>query len=121
MVKVSVIVSTYNDEKYIARCIRSLQNQNLNSNKYEIIVINDSSTDQTKFALDVLQRRNDQQLKILHNKINLGLPKSINIGINKARGEYIVRVDADDFVNINFLSSLSFYLDMYSNKDAVEM
>lgn len=120
MLKVSVLVSTYNDEKYIARCIRSLQNQNLNPNKYEIIVINDGSTDKTKFALDVLKRKNDDQLNIVHNKINLGLPASINIGINQAKGQYIVRVDADDFVNVNFLSALSFYLDMYSNEDAVE-
>ena len=53
-------------------------------------MINDGSTDKTS-CLRCSQRKNDEQLNIVHNKINLGLPASINIGINQAKGQYIVR------------------------------
>ena len=118
MLKVSVIVATYNDEEFIARCLRSLQNQHLDSKEYEVIVINDGSTDKTKFALDVLKKPSDNNFKIINNSSNLGLAASVNKGISTAKGEYIVRVDADDFVNINFLSTLSFYLDMNQKNNA---
>ena len=120
MIKVSVIVATYNDEEFIARCLRSLQNQHLDIQEYEIIVINDGSTDKTKFALEVLKKPSDNNFKIINNYSNLGLASSVNKGISAAKGEYIVRVDADDFVNINFLSILSFYLDMNQDTGAVE-
>ena len=119
MVKISVIISTFNDDQYIGRCIRSLLNQALPHNKYEIIIINDGSTDKTAYALELLKTPNDKTLKIITNEVNKGLPYSVNLGINSAEGEYIVRVDADDYVNINFLSALSYYLDVYKDIGAV--
>ena len=70
--KVSVIVPVFNQEKYIARCIRSLQNQNLNESEFDIIVIDDGSTDQTSLILASLKNPENKNLKIIHNEKNYG-------------------------------------------------
>ena len=95
-VHVSVIVPVYNSELYIGRCIRSLLNQSINPENYEIILINDGSSDNTKKAIEPFVG----DLIIIENKKNLGLPASLNKGIKKARGQFIVRVDSDDYVHV---------------------
>lgn len=112
---VSVIVATYNQDKFIGRCLRSLINQSLNNSKYEVIVINDGSNDKTKFALELFH----DAIKIINNKKNIGLPASVNKGIKKAKGKYIIRVDSDDFVNENMLHFLSYFLETNNETDAV--
>ena len=118
-VKVSVIVSAFNQEKYIGRCLRSLLHQSLDHNEYEIIVINDGSVDKTPYALELFDSPKEDIIKIITNKENLGLPTSVNKGIKASRGKYIVRVDSDDFVNFNFLQFLSFYLDTNPDSNAI--
>ena len=119
MIEVSVLVAAYNQDQYIGRCLRSLLNQTLSSHLYEIIVINDGSKDKTAYALDLFKKPKDDHIRIINNDKNLGLPACLNLGIKAAFGKYIVRVDSDDYVNRNFLSTLSFFLDMYKNSDAV--
>ena len=118
-IKLSVIVSAFNQEKYIGRCLRSLLNQSLNRGEYEIIVINDGSFDKTAYALDLFNSPKEDLIKVITNKENLGLPTSLNKGINASQGKYIVRVDSDDFVNFNFLQFLSFYLDTNPESSAI--
>ena len=118
-IKVSVIIATYNHDKYIGRCLRSLLDQSLANSDYEIIVVDDGSTDNTEYALDLFLSPKDSMLKIIRNESNRGLPYSINKGIKKANGKYIVRVDSDDFVNFNFLQFLSFYLETNETTNAV--
>ena len=114
-VQVSVIVPSYNAELYIGRCIRSLLKQSLSQEDFEIIVINDSSKDNTKNAL--LPFVGD--IVLIENKKNLGLPSSLNKGIKKARGQFIVRVDSDDYVHIDFLKILSLHLQLNHSIDAI--
>lgn len=97
---ISIIVPAYNQEKYVGRCIRSLLSQSLKKELFEIIVINDGSKDKTSNALQVFKK----DIIIIKNKKNLGLPKSLNIGIKQAKSNYIIRVDSDDYVNEDFLS-----------------
>jgi len=97
---ISVIVPVYNQEKYVGRCIRSLLSQSLNKDLFEIIVINDGSTDKTIQSLEVFKK----DIIVIKNKKNLGLPKALNSGIKKAKSNYIIRVDSDDYVNEEFLS-----------------
>ena len=118
-IKLSVIVSAFNQEKYIGRCLRSLLNQSLNRDEYEIIVINDGSFDKTAYALELFNSPKEDLIKVITNKENLGLPTSLNKGINASKGKYIVRVDSDDFVNFNFLQFLSFYLDTNPESSAI--
>jgi len=117
--KVSVIVATYNQEQFIGRCLRSLLNQTVPHDIYEIIVINDGSTDKTSYALELFHDPGDSIVQVITNEINMGLPASINIGIQAARSKFIVRVDSDDFVNINFINFLLFYLESNTYADAV--
>lgn len=112
---VSIIVPVYNQEKYIGRCLRSLLAQDFDKDRFEVIVINDGSNDKTAYALELF--KND--IVIINNKKNKGLPYSLNKGIKKSKSQYIVRVDSDDYININFLKFLTFYLDQNINFDAV--
>ena len=102
---VSVIVAAYNAEKFIGRCLRSLLHQTMPLDDYEIIVVNDGSSDRTSYALELFH----EAICTITNEQNIGLPASINKGILNANGRYIVRVDSDDYVNINFLNFLYFF------------
>ena len=97
---VSVIIPTFNQEKYLGRCLRSLMNQSMHRPDYEIIVVNDGSKDKTKFAANLFIKK----IKLINNKKNMGLPYSINKGILSAKGRFVVRVDSDDYVNKEFLN-----------------
>lgn len=117
--KVSVIVAAYNQERFIGRCLRSLLHQTLPHADYEVIVVDDGSTDRTAYALGLFTDRFDAPVKIITNEINLGLPASLNRGIRAAQAPYVVRVDSDDFVNANFINFLHFYLETNDYADAV--
>ncbi len=88
-IKFSVIICAYNVENYVEECINSVLNQTYKN--FEVIVVNDASTDRT-----LLKLKNYKQLKIINNKKNEGLGKCRNIACRKAAGEYILYLDADD-------------------------
>lgn len=113
---VSVLVPVFNQEKYIGRCLRSLLHQTLDQSDYEIIIVNDGSTDKTGYALELFE---GDIIKVVHQEENNGLPHSLNIGINNAQGKYIVRVDSDDYVNKHYLLFMSTFLEMNQYMDAV--
>lgn len=112
--KISVIVAACNEEKYIGRCIRSLIAQNFPKDKFEIIVINDGSTDRTHYALELFK----EDITILTNEKNKGLPASLNRAISQINSKYFVRVDADDYVSNNFLLFLYSFIEE-NDMDAV--
>lgn len=85
----SIIICAFNVEKYIEKAINSILQQTYKN--YEIIVVNDKSTDGT---LIMIQKY--KGIKIINNKENMGLGASRNIGVDKAKGEYILYLDADD-------------------------
>ena len=112
---VSVIIPTHNQEKFIGRCIRSLLAQSLSKENFEIIVIDDGSTDRTSYALEIF----NGDIKIIKNKKNKGLPYALNLGIKSSRSPFIVRVDSDDFVNAEFLKQLLLYIESNNYMDAI--
>ena len=114
-VQVSVIVPAYNAELYIGRCLRSLLKQTLDIDNYEIIVINDCSTDNTKKVISPFIG----DINYLENNKKLGLPKTLNTGIKNAKGQFIIRVDADDYVHWDFLKILSMHLHLNLSIDAI--
>ncbi len=87
--KISIIVPAYNEQKTIAKSIQSLLN--LNYQNYEIIVVDDGSTDQTFQQASQFQNSN---LKVIHQD-NKGKSLALNNGINNSNGEIILTVDAD--------------------------
>lgn len=115
MPSISVLIIAYNVEKYIGRAIRSVLDQSTPRDAYEIIVINDCSADRTRFALEVFE--ND--IKLINNEKNLGLPASLNKGIKKAKGRFVVRLDGDDYVHKDFLKVLGLHLSLNDDIDAI--
>ena len=91
MPKVTVLMSAYNDERYLGKAIESVLNQTFKD--FEFIIIDDASTDSTK---NIILSYKDPRIRFVENKKNLGLTKSLNKGIKVARGKYIARIDADD-------------------------
>ena len=115
---ISVIVCTYNHEKWIERCIRSIINQaNIKKDRWELIIVDDFSKDSTKEILKPYKKI--ENINFIQNKKNLGLPKSLNLALKKAKGRYVVRVDSDDYIARNYLFVSSLFLEMNREYQAV--
>jgi len=103
MIKVSVIVPVYNMEKYLGICLSSLAQQTFND--FEVIVINDGSTDSSEEIIDYYKKEYPKIFKVYSFK-NQGISKTRNYGIEKACGEYITFIDSDDYVEKTFLEDM---------------
>ena len=91
--EISLIMSVYNGEDYLSEAIESVLNQTFTD--FELIVINDCSTDKTEEILKGFEKL-DERVKVHTNEVNLRLPSSLNKAISLAQGKYIARMDADD-------------------------
>lgn len=101
--KLSIIVPVYNAESYLDRCIGSLLAQNLKN--YEIILVDDGSTDRSYEILQSYQLHNPDRIHVLQQP-NGGQGSARNLGIRAARGEYLTFVDSDDYVAENCYADL---------------
>ena len=108
--KFTVIIPAYNASKYIKRCVLSLKNQTYKN--VEIIVINDGSTDNT---LEII---NSLDITVI-DKENGGVSSARNMGLKIATGDYILFVDADDYVEKNYIESIVNIINEY-NYDIIE-
>jgi glycosyltransferase involved in cell wall biosynthesis len=97
--EISVIITNFNNEKFIARSIRSAINQSFSNKEYEIIVVDDCSSDNSK---KIIGRFGDK-IKYISNDINCGLSATANMAVKAACGKFCVFVDSDDFINKNLL------------------
>jgi len=88
---VSVIMPAYNTENTIFESIKSILNQTYKN--IELIIINDGSSDNT---IEFISKIKDERIKIINNELNLGISKSLNIGILASNGDFIARMDSDD-------------------------
>lgn len=105
MIDVSVIITSYNKDKYISRAIRSCLKQSFNN--FEIIVVDDASTDNSKTIIEGL----GSKIVPIFLKENVGVAEASNVGICSALGTYIIRLDADDYFSEYALLFLSEILD----------
>lgn len=112
--KFSIVVPIYNVESYLSECLDSILNQTFQN--YEIICINDASTDKSYEILLKYAEKN-KQIKVINNSSNKGLSYSRNCGIKEAVGEYILFVDSDDMLCRDSLD----VLDSIIKKEEVEM
>ncbi|MEM8857638.1 MAG: glycosyltransferase family A protein [Chloroflexota bacterium] len=113
--KASIIITSFNYGDYIERCLRSCLSQNFPKNQYEVIVVDDASTDKTAEVLEKFASYFDN-FRYIINKQNVGVAEASNIGIKASLGRYFVRVDADDYINPDLLFFLTRYLE--ENHDA---
>lgn len=112
--EISVVITNYNYSKYLPRVIRSLVGQSFNQNEYEVIVIDDCSTDNSKQVIENWT----SYIKPIYNDTNLGLAASCNKAIKSAIGKYIIRLDADDYVAMDWLKVHHLFLS--NNKDDID-
>ena len=90
-IEVSVVMPVYNSQQFVGKAISSILKQSFR--KFEFIIINDGSNDKSE---EIILSFKDERIIYVNNKKNLGLIASLNIGIQKSKGKYIARMDADD-------------------------
>ena len=106
---VSVIVPVFNQQRFVGRCLRSICAQTLEDSKYEVVVVDDGSTDETGRILESFEGR----IRLITSPTNQGLPKSLNTAIRASEGNYIVRLDSDDYVSTEFLRLMLWHMSEY--------
>lgn len=100
----SFVVPVYNSMEYLPECLDSLMDQDISQDEYEIICVNDGSTDE---SINVLRKYQRQYRNIVViDQENCGVSTARNNGLKIAQGEYIWFIDSDDFILRNILSEL---------------
>lgn len=107
MIKYSFIIPVYNTEKYLKKCLDSLVNQTYKD--FEIIVVNDGSTDKSSSIISKYQKKYKNIIVI--DKENEGLSMARNRGVQKSSGKYIIFVDSDDYVSNKLLEEVDKKID----------
>jgi glycosyltransferase involved in cell wall biosynthesis len=106
--KISVVVTAHNYGKFLPQCLDSVFNQRFKD--WEMVVVNDGSTDDTAKILNHYQESYPLKIKIISLE-GFGLSKACNVGIRASQGEYVIRLDADDYFDENILLVESNILD----------
>ncbi len=101
-IETSIIIPTYNREKILYKCLQALNKQSYPANKFEIIIINDNSTDNTETMINNIKIKPNL---IYRNKDHSGPAGARNTGLKIAKGEFIVFIDDDIIVNSAFLDA----------------
>lgn len=102
--KLSIIVPIYKVEEFLRKCVDSLLAQDMSSDEYEIILVDDGSPDECPAICDVYAAK-FENIRVIHRK-NGGLSAARNSGIEVAQGEYVMFVDSDDYIEPNLLDNL---------------
>ena len=119
-VEITVLICCYNGERFLKRALESLVDQKVVPGDFEVLLIDDGSTDSSYN----IAKRFEQRLpfRIYRNDVNLGLAESCNKGIQLAKGDWIIRLDADDAFSPEMLGTIFVYVDskeidfIYSNR-----
>lgn len=102
--KFSLVIPVYNTQSYVERCIRSCETQDIPLSAYELIIINDGSTDNSLFVVESLSEEFPNL--VIYSQENSGLSSARNKGLSLAKGEYIWFIDSDDWIESNCLSDI---------------
>jgi glycosyltransferase involved in cell wall biosynthesis len=109
-VEISVIICSYNRAKYIVEALKSLSDQSLSKARFEVIVVDNNSTDETETVCSVYMKENPDLQAIYLNETQQGSSFARNTGAKHAHGEFLVFMDDDAVANKNFLENiLSFF------------
>jgi len=106
--KVSIIITCYNREKYISRSIRSALNQDFPFDEMEVIVVDDGSSDD---SIDIISDY-VPDVTLIELKENKGLPYARNMGIRKAKGRFVLMLDSDDYLDENIIGVEYIFMSM---------
>lgn len=118
---VSVVLPVYNSKNYIHDSVNSILNQRFNN--FELIIVDDHSFDG---SAEIIYGFKDDRIKYIKNESNIGIVRSLNIGIAISKGKYIARMDSDDIslpdrfsIQVSFLEKNSDYLIVGSNYNVI--
>lgn len=114
--KFSIIIPVYNVEKYIRKCLESVQKQSYDH--FEVLIINDGTKDQSQDIIDEFVKKDDRFCSFI--KKNGGLSDARNYGIPYVTGDYILFIDSDDYIDQDLLLHLSDEIHRYPNVDIVK-
>ncbi|MCL2763710.1 MAG: glycosyltransferase [Treponema sp.] len=112
--KVSVVIPVYNAEKYLCQCLDSVINQSLK--EIEIIIINDGSTDGSTEIINTYAEKDNRI--IVYNEEHKNVSYATNLGLDKATGEYVARVDSDDYIDLKMYEEM-YKISKESNLDVL--
>lgn len=104
---ISIVIITYNHERYLEQCLLSCLRQNKTNLKYEIIVVDDGSTDNTP---KIFQKFDNENIRLFRIE-NSGIEKAANFGFQQATGNHIARVDADDLLMLDYLQTMERFIE----------
>ena len=113
--KISVLVSTHNDEDYIGQCLQSVLDSNCDN--YEIIICDDCSTDDTKKQIE--KYNNYENIKCIYNKKNMGISYVRNKLIEESTGDYFIFVDGDDIISSDLLKTIQSNIHKLNTPDII--
>lgn len=116
--RVSVVITAHNYAEYLPACLDSALDQTFPADKYEIVVVDDGSNDETPEILREYRYEFPERIQTVRLD-GCGLPAACNEGIATAAGEYIIRLDADDFFDENILTVEAEYLNAHPDIDLV--
>ena len=105
--KVSVLIPTYNVERFVEKAVRSIMQQTYTN--LEIIIVDDCSTDNTFTILEKLAKE-DNRIKLYKNEVNKKIAETLNFALTQATGKYIARMDGDDIADTTRVEILHNYL-----------
>ena len=114
---ISLIITNFNYARYLERAIRSALYQSIDKSKYEIIVVDDASTDE---SLNILKNY-EGDIRIIRFEKNRGLSAARNEGIKKAKGQFVVFLDSDDYIHNDLLKIQSLFLVENNSINAVSV
>ena len=114
--KISVVMAVYNNERYLQKAVDSILNQTFAD--FEFIIIDDSSTDSTGALLAEYAAR-DGRIVLTRNERNLGLTRSLNLGLSRAQSPYVARMDGDDIILPDRFARQSAFLEQQPEIGAV--
>lgn len=108
MPRVSIVLPTYNGSDFLRDSVESILNQSFND--WELIIVNDCSTDNTKIIIEEFVNK-DSRIKVINNEKNQKLPRSLNIGFKRATGEYLTWTSDDNMYRANAIEKMLSYLE----------
>lgn len=118
--RASVVMPVYNSQKFIRSSLMSLINQDMNKSDFEIIIVDNNSTDKSvEICKDIISENTSVNIRLFH-ELNKGVSFARNTGILQASGKYIFFLDSDDELSLNCLSEVcSFFDTVYNQVDLV--
>lgn len=116
----SVVICTYNRAKYLYQTLESVSKQTLCSSSFEVIVVNNNSTDDTQEILSDFKKNYSDKVNFRYYKeTNQGISFARNKGVNEAQGKYIVFIDDDETIDSDFLKNLSSFVQNYPQAELI--